>query len=562
MIHTGVYFDLVLSNTTTLLLSLHNQISQDTDDRQNSSASAVPNPAHFSFRPISATGKAAAPVSLLARIDDEEYVLLPNSSSLVTVCAQSLDPNREHQIRIVAPMTDGSENAVLELEGIWLSKGGKLSRVPGSTLSEEFEDEDLLEAENDFVGERHRAGINNIEDQGVDLAYLSNSNDISEDAIEVNQERRKVLEIVTDSPGSVNAKQRGVRHGGAESLLSGVMGWEYLLGEMFGADHVGISVEGMCLIQDCIEGRGSPAGIGDVFFRRHGLPFGIELPADARYSGPYGSDHFQHTWTFSTYVPDVLVREFYPDSEWTIKLTRLVQVLNIGSADDASFKEYQQDYDKSYFDLSSRFEATYISLVKGIRRLAYPKHPAIIHSERLGSPGIIPPNTPAAIPIFIMRPFRGQLEQATQNVVALLRADGDKSVFWLDTSGWLDPDPESGRDFYLDLDNNDIENENDDAGSSDPITHSSRYYRLTEQGNQRVAIFLHMHVCRYLAAEGEKCAFLPQEVYQGKVFDPDEANFNRYLENEKERRLREMFWDDDESADGVSDGEGEGEGEG
>lgn len=126
-----------------------------------------------------------------------------------------------------------------------------------------------------------------------------------------------------------------------------------------------------------------------------------------------------------------------------------------------------------------------------------------------------------------MRPLRGQLEQATQNAVAKLRADGDKSVFWLDTSGWLDPGVDSDEvgDFFLD----------------DTVTPSR--WRLTEQGNQRVAIFLHMHVCRYLAGAEEKCAFLPHEVYQGKVYDEEGASFDRFLENEKERKLEKLFWE-------------------
>ena len=125
-----------------------------------------------------------------------------------------------------------------------------------------------------------------------------------------------------------------------------------------------------------------------------------------------------------------------------------------------------------------------------------------------------------------MRPYRGQLEHATQTVVNELRADGDKAVFWLDTSGWLDTSPES-LDFFLD----------------ESILPGK--WRLTVQGNQRVAIFLHMHVCRYLAADDEKCAFLPPGVYQGKAFVPEEANFNRFVENEKERKLKKLFWDEE-----------------
>lgn len=63
--------------------------------------------------------------------------------------------------------------------------------------------------------------------------------------------------------------------------------------------------------------------------------------------------------------------------------------------------------------------------------------------------------TGAEIPIFIMRPFRGQLEQATHTVVDRLRTEGDKNLFWLDTSGWLNTEidfdgwPED-QDFFLD----------------------------------------------------------------------------------------------------------------
>jgi len=129
-----------------------------------------------------------------------------------------------------------------------------------------------------------------------------------------------------------------------------------------------------------------------------------------------------------------------------------------------------------------------------------------------------------------VRPFFGQLEHATQNVVNRLRADGDKSVFWLDTSGWLDTEeatPDDG-DFFLDA-------------SVAPVRR-----RLTERGNQRVAVFLHMHVCRFLAADEDKCPFLPPEVYQGRVFDPEGSNLDRYLENEKERKLKKLFWEDGE----------------
>ena len=179
------------------------------------------------------------------------------------------------------------------------------------------------------------------------------------------------------------------------------------------------------------------------------------------------------------------------------------------------------------FGLSESFEDTYVSLVRAIRRIAYPKHPTTIHAERTRRPDFDSGDAPTSIPIFIMRPFRGQLEHTTQGAVNRLRADGDKFVFWLDTSGWLDVGEDVGMvpDFFLDE-------------SVAPAT-----WRLTEQGNQRVAIFLHMHVCRYLAYDKENCAFLPPEVYQGKVYNPETAAFDRYIEGEKERKLKKLFWD-------------------
>ena len=228
---------------------------------------------HYSFHPIPGD-KAAPPISLLAEVDDQEYILLPNSSSLVTISSKSLDERTEHNVRIIAPMTDDHGLGVVELEGLWLSKGGKLLKVVGSLLSEDYVNEDSLNAENDQVGEKHRTGLYDIGEDGTSKSGRQIASDIAEDddSAFANQDRKKLLEVITDSPGSLARKQRGRRAGGSDGLLSGVMGWEYLLGEMFGADHVRIGVDGMCLVPDCIGGTGEPAGMGDVFFRRYEPP--------------------------------------------------------------------------------------------------------------------------------------------------------------------------------------------------------------------------------------------------------------------------------------------------
>ncbi|KAG8528740.1 uncharacterized protein KY384_006427 [Bacidia gigantensis] len=505
----GVYFDIVVKNTTSLFIALHNApVGPTSNSATSTAAQTSPTiykaPDHLSFHPLAANQAPSPPVSLLARIDDAEYVILSNASKLVTVSFNTLSRHHEHHIRIVAPMIDDGGRGIVELEGLWLSKGGFLIKVAGSMLDDVYIDEDILRPENSNVGEKHRAGLSELENDGTNrLKHFHQTHEIESDLVVANQDRKKILEVVTDFPGS------SARTGATERLLAGVTGWEYLLGEMFKADHVGIWVDGMCLIQECIGGNGFPVGVGDVFFR----------------SGPYSTEYFKLPWMFTSYIPDVLVRTKSPFVGFTVDAHHS-QVINLGESDHFSFKRYQAEYNQTMWQLSESFENTYISLVQGIRRLGYERHPAIVLSERLGFPGVIPHNVPASVPIFIMRPLTGRLEHATQNIVNRLRAHGDRSVFWVDTSGWLDSDVthEVAGDLYLDE-------------SLDPAR-----MRLTELGNQRVAMFLHAHVCQHLASVGDECAFLPQEVYQGTAYDQEEANFNRYLEAEKEQRLRELFW--------------------
>ncbi|KAI4139823.1 MAG: hypothetical protein LQ341_004071 [Variospora aurantia] len=501
----GAYFDIKVTNTTSLLLSLRNspQASQPPlPTLMTEPTTTLLNNGHLSFKPNSAINKPARPISLLARLDQEEYVLLPNASGLVAICSGSLQRDAEHNIRIVAPMTEDNGKGIVQLEGIWLDKGAHIERIEGTSLNDHSSDEDLLSAESDQVGKKHHAGLTRLLKGSIHDVEAVHQDVLQEDkAVQDFRNRRKRLEIITDTPGSYGSRRYAMRTGGADGLLAGVMGWEYLLGEMFSVDHVSTGIDGMCLTQDCIGGTGRPDGIGDIFFR----------------SGPPGSIYMEHPWLFNNDVPDVLV-------------------INIGKSDKASFDLYASEYNKTAWDLAERFENTYVSFVKAIRKLAYPKHPATIQSERSGYRTYIPNSVPASVPIFIVRPFRGELEHSTQNIVDRLRADGDEAVFWLDTSGWLDPrstsSSSSDEDFYTD----------------DHVEVPK--WRLSERGNQRVAIFLHMHLCRYLARDGEKCPFLPTEVYQGKVFDPTERDFERYVEGEKERKLRSLFWGEKEGTVG------------
>ncbi|KAI9838862.1 MAG: hypothetical protein M1819_004069 [Sarea resinae] len=460
---SGAYLDIRVRNTSTVLVALHNSAA---DYTSHVNQSIVADGDHFSFHTSPLSRAPAPPISLLARIDDEEYVLLMNATGLVQIRRSDLNPSEEHEIRIIGPMVDGGGiGGVVEFEGVWLDNGGDLARMeaPRSKI------DDLSEEIKTLPGENEK--------------YPGAASGVSGDSRSICS-GKKLLEVITDSPGSLVPKDRR-RSGGADGLLAGVMGWEYLLGEMFGIDHVCIGVDGMCLVQGCIGGTGHPTGLGDVFFR----------------SGPKNSAYFEHLWMFDAYVPDVIL-------------------LNIGDSDLRSFETHGQAYNISGWELMEHFEDTYVSLVQAIRELAYQSTTPAIGLTKS------PKATSALIKIFIMRPFRGQMEHATQNVVRRLRSEGDSSVFWLDTSGWLDTE--------------DTTSNNQDFALDEAVPPR---WRLTEHGNQRVAIFLHMHLCSSLASKGERCAFLEPEVYQGNLFDPASANFDRYIENEKERKLKEIFWD-------------------
>ena len=212
------------------------------------------------------------------------------------------------------------------------------------------------------------------------------------------------------------------------------------------------------------------------------------------------------------------------------------QILNIGASDAVSFAAHRAEYNQTLWDLQASFEEAYVYFVKAIRQLAYPEKSSTSHR---GSSDDHPP-APSPPPIFVMRPLNGALEHATLNVVTRLRALGDPAIFWIDTSGWLSV----------------AEDRSDPAhpspGSSgtppDAFYDAEERLRLTDLGNQRVAIFLHAHVCRYLARDAEGCAFLAPVTYEGKGYDLEEERLDEVVQRERAKRLRDWVWGESNAA--------------
>ena len=195
--------------------------------------------------------------------------MLPNASSLVPIQMKDLNPQMHHTVRVVAPMNDNEQQGVVQFEGLWLDKGGRLSLVEGSAAENGAAAEENFDPDGPEIGKSHRLGLNKLIKTFNGDQIQKSEPEPSEEGLRTEfKNRKKLIEIVTDVPSHLTNVRETSRTGGADGLLSGVMGWEYLLGEMFSVDHVGIGVEGMCLVHDCIGGTGEPSGMADVFFRR------------------------------------------------------------------------------------------------------------------------------------------------------------------------------------------------------------------------------------------------------------------------------------------------------
>ena len=268
--------DLNITNTSTLVLSLQNAVPEpnkpnlhtqtDLDDHELQDGPSQYS--QYSFTAASRMRISAPPVSLLALIDHEEYVVLPNATSLVPVRMRDLNSNRPHSVRVIAPMIEDDGQGAVQLDGLWLDRGGQLSPIEGTTSDGMADDADDFGPESPEVGRLHQLGLSRIlSHYSTDQTQKREVEETMNISLDL-KKRRKLVEVVTDQPAHLSHLRDSSRTGGSDGLLAGVMGWEYLLGEMYSVDHVCVGVEGMCLTHDCIGGTGEPSGMGDVFFRR------------------------------------------------------------------------------------------------------------------------------------------------------------------------------------------------------------------------------------------------------------------------------------------------------
>lgn len=185
-------------------------------------------------------------------------------------------------------------------------------------------------------------------------------------------------------------------------------------------------------------------------------------------------------------------------------------------------------------DTSDRFLKAYIKFIKSVRRIQYHAPRQTTPNQHPFTNGYAYNSAPPTVPIFILRPFTGNMEHESQLVVQRLHKEGDRAVIWVDTTGWLDV-PQHGwntgnEDFEprKDPDNDDGEDQRTD-------------WQLTTSAHRKVASFLQLHLCLYLALDIAPCPFLRHDTYVGKVYLPQSAMFEMGLEDSKRRKLKQKF---------------------
>lgn len=302
----GVYFDIRVSNTTSLYLHLHNAPNDPKKKSPNPISSAPANQGRLSFRPLSTKAKPAPPLSLVAVVDGEEYIVLRNSSGLVAVSADGLDPSSSYNVRIIAPGLDDDGIGIIELEGILLSKGGRLEPIYKDRMRHDIK-EYGRPMEDDRIWEAHNPQHSKSDRQSNGFEKwmpLGSSR---------RPHRNKLLEVVTDYSGLLRGLSLNRQNSGHPAVLSSLSAWYNVIGELFHADHVTLSLNGVCMTKECVEGEQHLASIGDTFFRRSEILVVMVLAAAENvYSGPVNTSYFQRPWNFRSYVPDAVVWSILP----------------------------------------------------------------------------------------------------------------------------------------------------------------------------------------------------------------------------------------------------------
>lgn len=265
-------------------------------------------------------------------------------------------------------------------------------------------------------------------------------------------------------------------------------------------------------------------------------------------SGPPSTQYFQLPHRFPSPFPSALIVD--------------VGLLDfqIFLADDPSTHAIKQ--------YISTFIGRYTTFISTIRASAYPYHSPHLTNryDMIAVDASFTYNSaPSTLPIFLLTPFTPSkrlqrlLSHAVAEVVNMAQRAGDKSTFWLDTSGWLSKD-----DFKYDLLPNGQSKRQDTTAPTQP----TQPFTLTPQAHSKIASHLSQHLCPYLSSPAlspsashpstdeeqnptfpndsaltinKECPFNKHDNYLGHLYVPAEAGMGKALEERKIELVRKLL---------------------
>ncbi len=260
----GSYLEFVVRNCSSVYLLLYNSHLHNNIQETIPNARHISQASHLSHLPISEKTRPAFPIFLLSRIDNSEYQYFNRTGKeLVAIASGNLEPSKEHIIRIMSPNVNDKECAGIQFIGIWLNKGGMLVSpqewqmttqpamvsATASTLIDDFTryPKDSGYSRQDLkMGKIQKTRSRDLDDNKSSNPFIF---------------PQKTLEIVTDVPNTLRAQN-------LNSSQNDLQGWEDMVGDLFGIDHVSIMLDRMCLTSPCMSTAAQPASIQETYFRR------------------------------------------------------------------------------------------------------------------------------------------------------------------------------------------------------------------------------------------------------------------------------------------------------
>ncbi|KIV90908.1 hypothetical protein PV10_05510 [Exophiala mesophila] len=490
----GSYIEFTVCNTTSIFCDLKNKPRDRTQEREEHQRVAARRVLLFSE---SDSTRGSSRVSLLVEINGQDIFGHEEALGIVPI-ARGLDPRIVHHIRITYLGSTEGFQSTLQVHGLWV---GLPALVTNVTIDQSMKPSSHYHEH--LCLEPHRSTTTR------------------------GKQPNPTVEIVTFerslSPFSASED--------STTTQARLHTWYHRLSK---ANSLDVTL--LPMSETGMHSKQSIVTIQDLFFR----------------SGPPGTLHYLHPWSFdSTNRPSVLILQ--PGIEEFASLLSAISSVNAIS---------HHTLERLKID----FITSLVRLILTIRRVAYPhmasqpkshRNDDHSHSQSFGD-SYSYVSAPSTLPIFLIAPFSSVLTQIPSTepltlhsviseclsaTVSMLRAQGDISTAWIDTTGWVDANHDfisagsQEKDFRTGL------------SVHDKIA-SDRVF-MTPQAGQRVASWLHVHLCPYLEestyAEPDQmrpdppCEVHRHDRYVGSVFLPEQIQMERKLLQRKTALLKLTF---------------------